>query len=64
MAQNEIYKKIAEDVKGINESIVTARDLISALREAGENVDQMKSKLDELERKKVKWEKMLANRGY
>lgn len=61
---NEIFEKISKDIKEIDMSIVDAKDLISALREAGEDTVELESKFRELEKKKTKWQKVLESRGY
>jgi hypothetical protein len=64
MSTKDVYDNIANQMKNLSTSIATARDLLSALKQVGEDTTEMKIKLDELERKKAKWEQMLKGRGY
>ena len=61
---NEILKGIAADIKDVQVAIDEAEDLIAAMKEAGESVTELESDLRDLKIRKVKWEKMLAARGY
>jgi len=61
---NEILKGIAADIKDVQVAIDEASDLISAMKEAGETVTEMETDLRDLKIRKIKWEKMLAARGY
>ncbi len=60
---NEILKGIAEDMKEVETAITEARDLVSAMKEAGEDVSVMESDMRDLEIRKVKWDRMLKSRG-
>ena len=60
---NEILETIAKDIHEIDAIIVEAKELISAAKEAGEDVHQMQSDLNLLEVRKTKWERMLSARG-
>jgi len=61
---NEILKGIAADIKDVQIAIDEASDLIAAMKEAGETVTELETDLRDLKIRKVKWEKMLAARGY
>ena len=63
MAQ-EILKGIAEDVGRITKRIVEARDLLTAMREAGEDTAKLETRLRDLETRKLKWQRMLEGRGF
>ena len=60
---NPILEDIARDIKSIEGDIASARDLIDAMREAGEDVTDLESDLSELEIKKERWVRMLKGRG-
>lgn len=61
---NEMLKSIAEDFKSIDPKIAEAKELIAALREAGESTAQLEADLRALELRRDKWGKMLRARGY
>ena len=60
----DILGKVAQHLSSINENVFLARELISALKDAGEEVTEQENNLRTLERRKVRWEKMLQERGY
>lgn len=60
---NEILQTIAKDIHEIDSIIIEAKELISAAKEAGEDVHQMQADLNLLEVRKTKWERMLSARG-
>ena len=60
---NETLKAIGEDINKITESIAEAEELVSALKEAGEETATLESELRTLKVRKGKWERMLRNRG-
>ncbi len=60
---NEILKSIAQDIHKVDEIIVQAKELISAARDAGEDVHKMEAEMRVLEIRKMKWERMLSARG-
>ena len=62
--EQEILAKIATEMQDVENAIDVAKDLISALKEVGEDVVERESELRNLEKRKVKWKKMLAKRGY
>lgn len=64
MVNKEVYQKIATDIKSIDEAMANAQDLISAVKEVGEDVTSYETTLKELARKKVKWERVLKSRGF
>lgn len=61
---NEILSGIAVDIEKINENIIEARVLISAMKEAGEETAKLEGDLRTLEIRKQRWERMLENRGF
>jgi len=61
---DEVFQKVATEMQDINNAVSTAKSLIAALREVGEDVSQREADLNNLEKRKVKWEKMLKRRGY
>ena len=63
MSEN-IFQTVATEMQQVDNSIKMARDLINALKEVGEDVTDKEANLRNLEKKKVKWSKMLAKRGY
>ncbi len=60
---NETLTLIAESMKQLTDSIATAKELISALSEAGEDTTKLSQDLRALEVRKAKWDSMLKNRG-
>jgi len=58
-----ILESIAKDITEINQKIAQAKNLISAMKEAGEDVHEMVADIQTLEVRKVKWERMLHARG-
>ena len=60
---DEILESIAKDITEINQKIVQAKTLITAMKEAGEDVHEMEADIRTLEVRKVKWERMLHARG-
>lgn len=60
---NEVLKGIAQDIKAVDVAIEEAEDLISAMKEAGEPIAELEMKLREGKIRKVKWLRMLENRG-
>jgi len=66
MAEEEARKILAEIAKRIKEletDFATAKELISAMREAGEDVTELEAMLREVESRKRRWEMMLRRRG-
>lgn len=59
----EIYTKIAKDIKDVNGEIEKAKDLLKALRDVGKDTTVQERTLNELAREKVKWEKVLKSKG-
>lgn len=60
---DEVLENIAKDIKDINTSITRAKTLITAMKEAGEDVHELEADIRTLEIRKVKWERMLTARG-
>ena len=60
---NETLKAIGEDINKITESIAEAEELVSAMKEAGEETATLEQDLRTLRVRKEKWERMLKNRG-
>ncbi len=60
---NEILQSIAQDIHKVDDIIIEAKELISAAREAGEDVHEMEAEMRVLEIRKMKWERMLSTRG-
>jgi len=60
---SEVLKNIAEDFAKIEPAIAEANELISAMREAGEETAEMEAELRTLITRKTKWERMLKARG-
>jgi hypothetical protein len=64
MAENEVLRSVAQDIKQINANIERAEELVAALKEAGEDATTQESTLRTLRIRKEKWERMLQSRGY
>ncbi len=60
---NEILEGIAQDIQGVEGALAEAKDLVSAMKEAGEDVATFETDIRTLEMRKVKWERMLKGRG-
>lgn len=60
---NQILEGIAQDIKGVETALTEAKDLVSAMKEAGEDVSTWETEIRSLEIRKVKWERMLQGRG-
>ncbi len=60
---NQILEGIAQDIKGVETALADAKDLVSAMKEAGEDVSTWETEIRTLEIRKVKWERMLQGRG-
>lgn len=58
-----ILEEIANDVREIEKTLIRAKILISAMKEADEDVHEMEADVRLLEVRKVKWERMLKARG-
>ena len=61
---NTVLQSIADSFVGITQTIVELEDLISATREAGEDVTTQSAELALLKQKAANWESMLKARGY
>ena len=60
---NEILEGIAVDLKNVQGAIDEAEDLVSALKEAGEDVSEWETQIRSLKIRREKWRKMLDSRG-
>lgn len=60
---SEVLKTIAGDFKKVDPAIEEAEELITAMREAGEDVVSMEAELRVLKTRKTKWTRMLKARG-
>ena len=60
---SEVLKGVADDILAINNQISEAEELISAMKEAGEDTAALEADLNTLRIRKNKWERMLRNRG-
>ena len=60
---SEVLKNVAEGLKSVDVQIAEAHELISALKEAGENTMQLETDLRALVIRKDRWVKMLKARG-
>lgn len=60
---NEILEGIAQDLVTVESALAEAKDLVSAMKEAGEDVSGWETEIRALEIRKVKWERMLQGRG-
>ena len=60
---SQVLKDIAADFARVEPAIKEAEELISAMREAGEETTTMEAELRTLKLRKGKWERMLKARG-
>lgn len=60
---SQVLKDIAADFKRVDPAITEAEELITAMREAGEDTVSMEADLRTLKARKTKWERMLKARG-
>ena len=60
---NEILQGIAQDLSEADAAVETAEVLLSAMKEAGEDVTELETNLRAVKMRKAKWEKMLKSRG-
>lgn len=60
---NEVLKSIADDIRNINQSIQEAEELLSAMKEAGEDTSELQADLNNAKMRKERWERMLKARG-
>jgi hypothetical protein len=58
-----VLEQAGKDMADINNKVREARELIAAMKEAGEDTTGHESDLKGIEIRKTKWERMLANRG-
>lgn len=59
-----MFKRIARDLSSIKSQYDIAEDLISAMKEAGEDVTESESSLRALAIRQEKWTRMLEARGF
>lgn len=62
--KSALLESVKEDLKAINPMIEEAEELIAALKEVGEPVQEMESELRTLKNRRTKWQNMLKARGY
>ncbi len=60
---SEVLKNIAKDFPQVQPAVDEARELITALKEAGEPTTDLETELRALIIRKKKWETMLKARG-
>ena len=60
---SEVLKNIALDFKRVDPAIKEAEELISAMKDAGEETSKMEAELRKLVMRKDKWTRMLKARG-
>ena len=60
---SEVLKNIAADFSRIDPAIKEAEELISAMKDAGEETSKMEAELRKLAMRKDKWSRMLQARG-
>lgn len=60
---DEILTGIAADLEEATTAIATAEELVSALKEAGEDVSEQEGRIRALKMRKTKWDKMMQSRG-
>lgn len=63
-ASSLMFERISRDLKSIKSQYKVASDLISAMKEAGEDTAELESDLRKLEVRQDKWERMLDARGF
>lgn len=60
---SEVLRNIAADFKKIQPAIEEAKELIQAMKDAGESTAEMEAELRQLTIRKDKWERMLKARN-
>lgn len=60
---SQVLKDLAKDFERVEPAITEAEELITAMREAGEDTAKMEADLRSLKSRKGKWERMLKARG-
>lgn len=58
-----VAEQVARDIATAEMRIGEARELLSLAKEAGEDVSDLEARIRELELRKNRWERALANRG-
>jgi hypothetical protein len=61
---NEALDYVYQNIKESKERIKIVEDLISAMREAGEDTSSLTAELNSAKLRMQKWENMLKGRGY
>ncbi len=60
---HEALERVAKEMPALEKNVADAKELIAALKEAGETPTDLESELVKLELRLVKWNRMLAGRG-
>lgn len=60
---NQILETIAKDIHEVDSIVEEAEELISAAKEAGEDTKEQEAAMMLLKVRKMKWQRMLQNRG-
>lgn len=60
---NQTFDRIARDVAAAKAALVVAKELLAAMREAGEDVTELTTEIHQLEVRLNRWEGMLQSRG-
>jgi len=63
MAEQELLDYIAERIKEARKRLMDAKELMSLMQEAGEDVSKMREEIAQLERRISRWESVLIRRG-
>jgi hypothetical protein len=62
--ENDTLEYVYQNIKENKERIKIVEDLISAMREAGEDTSALTAELNTAKLRMQKWENMLKGRGY
>ncbi len=62
--KSQLLESVKADLVAIEPMIEEAEELIAALKEVGEPVQEMESELRTLKIRRTKWQNMLKARGY
>ena len=60
---NEVLTQLAGEISKVNRELEDTKDLISALREAGEETTDLEAEYTKTEIRKKRWQTMLEARG-
>ena len=63
MAENEILRNAAASLKRLEPLVAEARDLITAMEEAGEDTSSLRADLSTRVERMNRWRAMLEHRG-